>query len=326
MKGQPAYGTFVLSIDTELMWGSFAHMSTREFEAQYGDIRNIIRRLVDLLDRYRAAATWALVGHLMLAACERGSDGRAHQHLTRPTYEWYPHDWYWLDPCTDLMTDPLWYGPDLLDLIRSAHIRHEIASHSFGHLVFGDPGCSAAAAQDDLSAWLDTANEHGIAAESFVFPRNSVGHLDTLATAGFRCYRSYRSSANVGLLRRLSAVLGQMLGLPARTVTPVLTGSRLLEIPGSMPLILPRGRSRRWVPMQSRVRSACRGIRRAVRRRDLFHLWLHPMDLAQDSDARFSALERILAEADDLRRSGVLEILTMAEVRARFFAGRASAS
>jgi peptidoglycan/xylan/chitin deacetylase (PgdA/CDA1 family) len=329
MNGQnasPRSGTFVLSIDTELMWGSFNHMSAWEFEAAYGQIRNVIRRLVDLLDRYRAAATWALVGHLMLATCQRGSDGRAHPDLTRPTYEWYPYDWYGLDPCTDLLTDPLWYGPDLLEVIRSGQIRHEIASHSFGHLVFGDPGCSSAAARDDLSAWLLAAQEHRIRAESFVFPRNSIGHLDTLAAAGFRCYRGYRPPANAGLLRRLSLLTGQMLGLGAPTATPVLTGSRLLEIPGSMPLILPEGRSRRWVPVRSRVRSACRGIRQAVRRRDLFHLWLHPMDLAQDSEARFSALEQIVAEADELRRSGVLEILTMAEVTARFFAEPASAS
>src|SRR5687767_9232224 len=103
-------GVFVLSLDTELAWGSFDHTPVAAFANRYPDLRGTIRRLLDLFERYELSATWAVVGHLFLDSCQRGGDGRAHPECLRPQYRWYPHDWLGADPCTDRHTDPLWYG------------------------------------------------------------------------------------------------------------------------------------------------------------------------------------------------------------------------
>ena len=42
-------------------------------------------------------------------------------------------DWFKADPCTNLQTDPNWYAPDLIKLIRDSKVKHEIGSHTFSH-------------------------------------------------------------------------------------------------------------------------------------------------------------------------------------------------
>jgi peptidoglycan/xylan/chitin deacetylase (PgdA/CDA1 family) len=311
-------GAFVLSIDTELMWGSFHRMSVSEFEARNGNLREVIAMILAMLDRYHVPVTWAMVGHLFLDSCDRAEDGRAHPDVVRPTYDWYPHDWYRQDPCTDLATDPLWYGTDVLELVRSARASHEIGSHSFGHLVFGDLGCPAEAARDDIEAWSAAARDRGISGRSFVFPRNRVGHLDLVAAGGFRCYRGYRMPASQSLSHRAPDALRDVLGMSANPSKPTVTASGLLEIPGSMPFLVPRGRLRRWVSVRARVAKAKGGMKRAARQRAVFHMWFHPMDMAQDREARLGGLEGILSEVDRLRRAGDLEPLTMGALAARY--------
>ena len=58
--------TFVLSLDTELVWGSFDHLTDDRFEMLYPDVRGTIERMLDVLDRYEVPACWAIVGHLLL--------------------------------------------------------------------------------------------------------------------------------------------------------------------------------------------------------------------------------------------------------------------
>ena len=126
-------GTFSLTFDTELMWGSFPEKSPEEFERLYPDIRGTIDPLLVLLDRYEVSATWAVVGHLFLSECSRDEAGLAHPELVRPRQRWRPGDWYASDPCTDRLRDPLWYGDDIIDALLASRTPQEIGSHSFGH-------------------------------------------------------------------------------------------------------------------------------------------------------------------------------------------------
>jgi hypothetical protein len=88
MNGQR--GTMVVSLDLELCWGRFDKVPVPMLEADASEERIQIRRLLALLDRYEIPATWAIVGHLMLAGCSR-HDGAVHMDVTpRPDYSWFP--------------------------------------------------------------------------------------------------------------------------------------------------------------------------------------------------------------------------------------------
>lgn len=87
MNGQR--GTMVVSLDLELCWGRFDKVPVPMLEADASEERIQIKRLLALLDRYEIPATWAIVGHLMLAGCSRHA-GAAHTDvMPRPDYSWF---------------------------------------------------------------------------------------------------------------------------------------------------------------------------------------------------------------------------------------------
>ena len=306
-------GTFVFSLDTELVWGSFDHMSAREFDQRYPDVRGTIADILQVLERHDISATWAVVGHLFLGRCERGHDGRPHPELRRPTHAWRGGDWLDADPCSDRASDPLWYGDDIVDLLRSARVPQEIGSHSFTHVIFGDEGCSADVATSELSACLRVADSEGIELRSFVFPRNIEGHHAVLQAHGIHAYRGAEPhwySRLPGPLRRAAHLADHASAVapPVSMASETLPG--LWNIPGSM-LLLSRAGARRFVPMKARVRKARSGLRRAAREERIFHLWCHPYNLAVDRHAMMMGLDEILQEATRLRAAGELHIRTM---------------
>jgi peptidoglycan/xylan/chitin deacetylase (PgdA/CDA1 family) len=308
--------TFVLSLDKELIWGSFDHTSDRDFAAQNPDLRGVLTELLATLDSYEIASTWALVGHLFLQSCERGTDGLAHPEIVRPEHKWYAGDWLDRDPCTNRESDPLWYGDDILSDILAAKVKHEVASHSFTHMVYGDPGCSVSAAESDLRACVRAAEARGVRLKSFVFPRNVEGHHQLLAKYGFCAYRGedpvwYRHSR--GSAKRAIHLLDQALAVAPPVSVPVQTLPGLWNIPGSM-LLLHRGGVRRIVSVDATIEKARKGLRRAVEQRAVFHLWFHPFNLTQHRALMFAALRGILAEVAALRARGMIECRTMAQV------------
>lgn len=305
--------TFVLSLDTELLWGSFDHTPTRKWALRHGDTRAVISDILGLLDEFAIPATWALVGHLFLSSCVRDSDGQAHPELPRPQFAWHPSDWLGLDPCTDRIQEPWWYGSDIVDAILGAKVKHEIGCHSFSHIVFGDPGCSEECAKADLQACNEVANHWGIRLRSFVFPRNVEGHHDLLRSAGFCCFRGAALSwyANLpGILRRAGHYIDQALAISPPVSTPWELQPGLWNIPASA-LLLHRGGIRRLIPLSSRITKAHRGMSKAVRTGKVFHLWFHPFNLCSDRNRMTEVLASILTSAADLREKGLLQILTM---------------
>jgi peptidoglycan/xylan/chitin deacetylase (PgdA/CDA1 family) len=311
----PMRPTFIVSLDEELAWGSFDHTPASAFGARYPDLRGVVRELLAAFDEHGMPATWALVGHLFLSSCARGPDGRAHPELVRPEYPWRPGDWLSDDPCGDRESHPLWYGDDVLEMIRAAKVRHEVASHSFSHIVYGDPGTSDAAVRSDLRACVEAAAAKGVTLKSFVFPRNREGHHAALRDAGFSAYRGVDPVWYGGLprpLRRAAHLADQALALTPPVSVPVETLPGLWNVPGSM-LLLHRGGVRRAIPVASRVAKGKAGLARAVREGKIFHLWFHPFNLAHDRGAMFAALRGILAEAARLRDRGALDVRTMGE-------------
>jgi peptidoglycan/xylan/chitin deacetylase (PgdA/CDA1 family) len=235
MNGQR--GTMVVSLDLELCWGRFDKVPVPVLEADAAEERIQIKRLLALLDRYEIPATWATVGHLMLEGCTR-HDGAVHAEvMPRPDYSWFPKDWYVHDPCTSAIQSPGWYAPDILEWIRGTRVRHEIASHSFAHIYYGDPECNAAAARVDLTAAVAAASQCDVSLRSFVFPRNQVGHLDVLREQGIRAYRGadptpFRKSK--GKLYKTLSFLDQLFGLPPKAVRAEEVMPGLWNIPGNL--------------------------------------------------------------------------------------------
>lgn len=268
-------GVFIFSLDTEVAWGTHGN---RKYAFEYDHVRDVIRRLLALCERYDIRITWAVVGQLMVP----GEDA-----------------WY--------------HAPDIVEAIRSCAVPQEIGSHSFEHRL-DEPSCTAEQMDADLKAAKKVAQEQGIALQSFVFPRNRVKYLDVLEKSGFRYYRGVNRSWYEPLprpLRRLAHVIDDYLVPSAPTVLPEKVGG-LWNIPGSYFYVHRRSWAK-MLPISFRVRKVRSGLHRAADQRRIFHLWCHPFNLASDADGLLSGIEQIFQEVSALRKAGRLDQMTMGE-------------
>ncbi|HHT66587.1 MAG: hypothetical protein ACOX25_02700 [Caldicoprobacterales bacterium] len=290
-------GTFLLSLDTELAWGSFDLGLTEKLKADFANTRVCLSRLLGLLERYQIKATFAFVGHLMLEKCSP-AQGKKHENVVRPRFSWYDKDWFTEDPAANIREAPIWYGTDILHQILRAQPEHEIACHSFSHIIYGDPGCSEACAESDLAACVETAKSHGIILSTFIYPRNSIGHRPLLKKYGFTAYRGkgneWYNSVKSRRLHQICHLADEFLRIGPGTSLPYIDEYGLCNTAGNM-LYLSRSGFRRLIPVSSRVRKAIKGIDRAIDRGEIFHLWFHPHNLASDPDGLLFGLDQIFA-------------------------------
>lgn len=278
-------GIFTISIDYEFGWGRMKNGKLPEGEEKV--VRSeteITRRLLLLFEEFRVPAMWAIVSRLL--------DESQNTH------------------------DPLWFDSEkLIPQILSSKVMHEIGSHSWGHVDYGDTSKADTIKEDIEKARL--AHEHfGFQFNSFIFPWNREGFHKELKEAGIVCFRSSTRqwySAFPGFLRRLSHFLDYFLPFTTPTVLPVLHSSGLVDIGDSM-LLLDRGGMRKLIPSFAMKQKAVWGLHKATAAKRVFHLWFHPSNLSFEPETQFAILREVLETADKLRKEGKLDILTMSQI------------
>jgi hypothetical protein len=317
-------GVFTISLDFELLWGSFDSGKHRKFMSHFArnggafeTTRAIVDRLLALFQKYDIRVTWATLGHLFLDHCE-ALDGVKHPDMPRARHSWFAEDWYTYDPCKDFRAEPLWYGRDLIEKILAAEPRHEVGSHSFSHVIFSDSGCTPEVAEAEISKCVELARSFNLKLESFVFPRNQLGHLDLLRKYGFIVTRGrmpfWFTRFQSRTLRRAGHMFDDLLAIPPNCGLPEKSPSGVWVVPVSMFLQSMEG-TRRLIPVRSRIKKGITGIERAIRDKSLFHLSFHPTEnLCFHTDLMFRALEDVVAHAARRRDEGLLQVMTMSDI------------
>jgi peptidoglycan/xylan/chitin deacetylase (PgdA/CDA1 family) len=288
-------GIFTISLDFELIWGTFDKPKHTRFRRLCAIEREeVIDRLLELFVQYRVSATWCTVGHLFLdPTSDRGVHSTGADAL-------------------------IFYARDLVDKIHECVVPQEVGSHTFTHRVFDDPSCTRSIADEELALCTKAARDIGVRMTSFVFPRNRIAHLDLLPRHGFTAFRGQdeRWHARTGQRRwfhRAGHLLDVFRATTPPAVMPVWREEGVWEIPGSM-LFTPSHGLRRMIPAAARVRRARKGLMNAAESKKIFHLWFHPTDLVVRRNAMFEGLRRILEYACELREAGRISILPMSEI------------
>lgn len=312
-------GVFTLSLDFELIWGS---RDLVQDPAQLDEMSRVTRErvfepLLRMFDRYGVVATWATVGALFQDG-GRVRGGRLHPDLPTPDHAWRP-DWMAGVPSGTEAEHPAWYGRSLVQ--RLAESGQEVGSHAFTHVIFGDPGCSEAVADAELARAVEAAAAMGVRLRSLVFPRNVPGHVHLLKKHGFTCWRGvepiwYRRPGVPTPATRLAHLADALRGARPVTVLPRRDAHGLWDIPASA-VFLPIDGARRFIPMRQRVRRAQKGIDAAEARREICHLYIHPINFATDPDRMLHGLDRVLAHAARRRDAGSIDILPMCDIAER---------
>jgi hypothetical protein len=145
---------------------------------------------------------------------------------------------------------------------------------------------------------------------------------------GFTCFRGpepawYQRRRMPAPARRLGHLADVLTAHRPPAVLPRETLDGLWNIPASM-LLFPMHGGRRHIPASVRVRRGLRGLDRAARERRVFHLWLHPTNLADQPERMFAAMRGILERVAELRSAGSIEVRTMGSLVDRSTAGSLS--
>jgi hypothetical protein len=292
---------FIISLDVELLWGAVLHPKNKDVSLLLNDEkkgRGTIDLLLSLFEEYNIPATWAFVGHLFLDRCQK-ENGVPHQGMPR-----FKDGWYCIDPCSDIQQDPLYYGRDIIEKVRSSPVGHEIGYHSFSHVPFSD--CSREVAEAEIKEGVRAASELGIVLRSFVFPYNLVGHVDILMENGFEIYRGNSAipwnMKMTLLIRKVAGALNLLLAPPVepRRVHGIweIRSSTFFMGCGFPRLLLPRTKM---------------GLYWAILSKRVFHIFLHPHNLLTEPSIG-RELDKLLAFVSKTRDEGKLVVMTMGEL------------
>lgn len=194
----------------------------------------------------------------------------------------------------------------IFEKIVGSGVNHEIGYHSFLHINFSERSWGYAEAE--IKEGLKLAKQLGVTFKSFVFPNNSIGHIDVLTENGFIIYRGQnivRGSTNQNpLIYMANRVINQLISQP---VEPKWMDG-IWDIPCSMsfsnPVIFPS------FTLLARAKT---GINKAIRTKKVFHTYLHPQDLVTNP-LLSEKLEKLFAFVAKKRDEEKLQTITMGEL------------
>jgi peptidoglycan/xylan/chitin deacetylase (PgdA/CDA1 family) len=305
-------GSAIFSVEVELGWGyhdlqrpnKYAALSeNREAETE------ALERLLALCDRFEIPITFDVVGHLFLEDCPGTHRGD------------YPTDWFGADPGTDVASDPLFYAPDLVEMIETAEVDHEICTHTFSHAL-GEEFSTAQLDADLTEAQRLHQSRFGEPAESIVPPRHQQMDPEVLKQNSIRVVRKTRGQmpeTKPALLRwyfsRNHPVLKPVTkdGL-VTTYTSVAQSMTAPYVAQGQKTVHPVLRS---IPFRVRKyihrRYVEDALDRAVAEGKHAHFWTHLHDMA--NEAQLDIVEQSISIASDRRDNEGLQITRMCDLR-----------
>lgn len=170
--------------------------------------------------------------------------------------------------------------PEQFERILRSTTKREIAVHTYSHIDVSR--CTTEELLEDFERFRQTLGISDF--ETFVFPWNRIGHLDTLRNLGFTSYR--------GKERRI--------GIPIRqnglwNVAPVLYAGNEIYRHSFLAYML---------------------LELCVKTHSIFHLWTHPWDVVKPTPEDYikRTLIPLFSKIDEYRKAGVLQTMTMGEI------------
>lgn len=304
-------GVVTLSVEIELGWGvhdtgQYGHLS-EDGRAE----REFLARLLDRCADLDLPITFDVVGHLCESHCTGTHDG--------------PHEpsWFDADPGTDVERDPLFYAPDMVDMVRSSPVDHELGTHTYSHVLCNEVTAETFAWEVER-AQTQLVDLTGSETVSIVPPRHLRPSAGWLRDAGIEIERVSRDTSDRNRLSRLK----ELIYGPHPTFEPTLVDGVVETYCTSYPSLtssaLPSGqrdplRPFATMPLGTRRRLQRRYLRRAAQAAATTdshcHLWCHLFDLS--NEAQWTVVDAFLGDLVAMWDRGDIDVLTMAALNDR---------
>jgi len=142
-----------------------------------------VPKLLNHFTRNGLSATWAMVGAMTRPSLPdvSGLPEVNYRHFLKPWFSDVPKE-------GGESTHPEWFGASLVEMIGTQTRSRNRISFVFTRPL-GRPGMTRERAIAEYRYCAQIAQELGIRAPCFVFPRNLVAYLADLRDAGFTCFR-----------------------------------------------------------------------------------------------------------------------------------------
>ena len=300
-SAMPDRGTFVVSLDFELAWGTRERPAADKVSQYLKGTRPAIDLMLELFQQYEISATWVMVGGLLLGGSKR------HPLLSDSRYADIP-----IGNCR---SQPNWYAEDIVQKIHNCTVPQEIGCHTLTHMYVNESKESRQQLDWELGEFIKLFEQQGLPKpESFIFPKHYMHHFDLIAQHGFKCYRGPES----GWFERLPTApfRGAMRLLNSRLRRPPVVGlpspspEGLLEIPSSH-FYAPFQSVGKFVSLNDRIAQAIAGLNAAAKQKKIYHLWTHPFNMGVHTESLIRGLKLILQHFQTLRDSGQIESRSM---------------
>ena len=319
-------GVFTMSFDCEGLWGPSTLTPSLRQQITQENLVAAYRGLRDALDEHELRATFAFVGAFVLTPDE------VRQHA-----EWFetisgrqwPRTQEFLDAVANGRSSG-WLSPECLEIIREAGC-HELGTHGFQHIALRDHALTRADFERELLLVGKVGQLKNFTSRTLIYPRNQVGFLETLKSAGIVGFREYIGMRRLGLPLPESlqtrwdalAALGRELKLWQKP-QPQPESVTSLDSKADAATAIPAGYFLNWrvnlrrrIPLKLSVARWSRMLACAAKHGGMVHLWSHPHNFIT-GDRQLEFFGEILREAAAWVRRGDLLNLTQAEYCDRF--------
>lgn len=306
-------GSVTLSIEVELGWGQHDHQHYQHLSERRREETEYLENLLAASDDYDIPITFDIVGHLFEDSCSGVHDG--------------PHtsEWFGEDPGTSVEDAPLFYAPDMIQSLRSTAVDHELASHTYSHII-----CDEVSPRTQAWEFEQSINAHrnaGLdAPTSLVPPRHGLPDSDTLTQYGFKCIRQPHPDRE-SPESRFSVLRTHLFGAHPQhqpeiqdgivrlysTAQPTLTAMTLAQgqtPPHPVYRLIPRR-----IRQELHYRYLTNAVDWAIETDSHVHFWTHLFNLSNEE--QWPIVERFLAYLAKQRREAELDVMTMSAVAER---------
>ncbi len=320
----PKNGTFVISLDCELMWGVRDEVGKNAYGQHILGDHKVIPGLLNLFTQYQIKGTFAFVGFLF---CKNKDEILSHLPDKLPSYSdknLSPFGEYIQQEVgNDYGDDQYHFGWPQIDLLLQ-NPEQEIGTHTFSHFYCLEKGQTPAEFEADIQMALKIAAEKNIKIQSIIFPRNQVSdvYLRLCEGLGLTCYRgteqswiySARSLKNESLFRRFIRLTDAYINLSGHHCYGYqgLVTNKVANIASSR-FLRPYTHSLRLLETL-RLRRITRAMTYAAKHNQVYHLWWHPHNFGINQPENFSFLEKILQHYNDLHQQYSFSSKTMTEL------------
>lgn len=327
MKNHKQPGSFLISLDFELYWGVRDCLDLAECKERLLKVHQIIPRLVELFKKEGIHASFATVGMLMTRNAEELNKFKPALLPNYSNTHLSPYNGYLSN--VEGVNHDLHFAPELVELIKQTD-GLEVGSHTFSHYYCLANGQDAATFEADLKAHVALAQSKGMRLKTLVFPRNQYNqqYLEICKKHGIVAYRGNESSwiyaarddSKETPLRRAFRLTDAYINLSGHHTFSVKTQS------SAQPYNFPSSRFLRPAsPGNSmlenlRLRRITRAMDYAAKHGEVYHLWWHPHNFGEHTEANFEFLQKVIDHYHSLRQKYGFESLNMAELAERLHA------